>query len=115
MNKALDIPQGRPFFPMPPAPRKYTAADIFFFLEAGLLDDSAKFELLDGEIIPKQDRGITPMSPKGNHHEVMRERLMLWLSKPWRNKFVLRSSIRSKSTIVRSLNPTSSFTIWLHA
>lgn len=74
---------------MPPAPRKYTAADIFFFLEAGLLDDSAKFELLDGEIIPKQDRGITPMSPKGNHHEVMRERLMLWLSKSWRNKFRL--------------------------
>ena len=51
---------------MPSAPRKYTAADIFFFLEAGLLDEAAKFELLDGEIVPKMDRGIIAMSPKGN-------------------------------------------------
>ncbi len=69
----------RPLCPMPPAPRKYTAADIFFFVDAGLFDQSAEFELLDGEIVP--------MSPKGNHHEAMREQLMNWLREPWASPF----------------------------
>ncbi len=68
-----------PLTPLPGAPRKYTADDIFFFLEAGLLRPEAKFELLDGEIVP--------MSPKGRHHEAMRERVELWLDKPWRKPF----------------------------
>lgn len=69
----------RPLCPMPPAPRKYTAADIFFFMEAGLLDESAKFELCDGEIFP--------MSPKGNHHEAMRLQITQWLRRPWAGNF----------------------------
>jgi Uma2 family endonuclease len=60
---------------LPPAPRLYTADDIFFFLGAGLLDPDAKFELMDGEIVP--------MSPKGRHHEALREELELWLREPW--------------------------------
>ncbi len=68
-----------PFVPLPPAPRKYSAADIYFFLEAGLFDPEAKFELLDGEIVP--------MSPKGRHHEVMREQIEDWLRQPWTQAF----------------------------
>ncbi|MFM9886211.1 MAG: Uma2 family endonuclease [Burkholderiales bacterium] len=76
MNKHLDIAlRPRPHEPLRPAPRKYTAADIFFFLEAGLIDEKAKFELLNGEIVP--------MSPKGNHHEVAREILLEWLFGTW--------------------------------
>lgn len=60
---------------MPPAPRKYTAADIYFFVESGLFDNEAKFELFDGEIVPT--------SPKGNFHEAMREILMDWFQQPW--------------------------------
>lgn len=60
----------------PPAPRKYAADDIFFFLGAGLLDPEAKFELIDGEIVP--------MSPKERFHEAMRERLEDWLDQSWR-------------------------------
>jgi Uma2 family endonuclease len=70
-----------PFAPLPPAPRKYSAADIYFFLEAGLFDPEAKFELLDGEIVP--------MSPKGRHHEAMREQIMQWLRLPWAQAFNL--------------------------
>ena len=69
----------RPLVPLPPAPRKYSAADIFFFAEAGLLDDAVKFELFDGEIIP--------MSPKGNEHESMRLKIARWLRGSWANKF----------------------------
>jgi Uma2 family endonuclease len=89
MNDHSGFSEGRPFAPLPRAPRAYTADDIFFFLDAGLLDEKAKFELFDGEIIPKFDTGFVPMSPKGNHHEVMRERLRLWLSESWRSKFRL--------------------------
>ncbi len=67
--------------PLPPAPRKYTASDIFFFVDAGLFDRAAKFELFDGEIVP--------ISPKGNHHEAMRETVMDWLREPWAAQFGL--------------------------
>lgn len=79
MNEHLNIARPKPYEPMRHAPRKYTAADIFFFLEAGLLDENAKFELLDGEIIP--------MSPKGNHHEVAREIILQWLRGAWSSPF----------------------------
>ncbi len=77
----MNAPVTHPFTPVPPAPRKYTAADIFFFLEAGLLVPDAKFELMDGEIVP--------MSPKGRHHEAMREALISWLRQPWAQAFNL--------------------------
>lgn len=80
MNEHLNIAvRPKPFVPVRPAPRKYTAADIFFLLEAGLLDENAKFELMDGEIIP--------MSPKGNHHEVAREIVLQWLRGAWASTF----------------------------
>jgi Uma2 family endonuclease len=64
---------------MPEAPRKYTAADIFFLLEAGLLDPEAKFELLDGAIIP--------MAAKGNEHEATRLKIARWLRGAWTDAF----------------------------
>ena len=81
MNKHVNIAQElrRPAARMPSAPRKYTAADIFFFLKAGLIKEGAKFELLDGEIIP--------MSPKGVNHEATRLTIARWLQRPWARKF----------------------------
>ena len=67
MNKHVNIVGGqhhRVITPMRLAPRKYTAEDIFFFLRSGLFDQTAKFELFEGEIIP--------MSPKGANHEATR-------------------------------------------
>jgi len=52
-------------------------------VENGLIDPAAKFELMDGAVIH--------VSPKGRHHEIMRERIELWLDQAWRKPFnVLR-------------------------
>lgn len=61
------------------APRAYTAADIFHLVEMGLANSQARIELVDG--------ALTPMSPKGRQHEIMRERLALWLKQPWAQAF----------------------------
>ena len=60
---------------LPPPPRKYTADDIFYLIDAGLVDRHARFELIDGALIP--------MSPKGRHHEIMRERIAEWAQTLW--------------------------------
>lgn len=81
MNKHINIAQDwhRLQPQLPAAPRKYTAADIFFFLNAGLIREGARFELLDGEIVP--------MSPKGINHEATRLTIARWLTRPWARKF----------------------------
>ncbi len=56
---------------LPPPPRRYTAEDIFYLIDTGLVDRHARFELIDGALIP--------MAPKGRHHEIMRERIAEWL------------------------------------
>ena len=55
------------------------AADVMFLVEHGLIDPAAKFELMDGDIIP--------MPAKGRHHEIMRERIEDWLRRPWASAF----------------------------
>lgn len=62
-------------------PRRLLAADIMFLVENGLIDPNARFELMDGAIIP--------MSPKGRLHEIAREKLMDWLRQPWAVRFRL--------------------------
>lgn len=53
-----------------------------FLVDHGLIDPEARFELMDGAIIP--------MAAKGSFHEVMRERIELWLDQPWRiGKFLV--------------------------
>lgn len=82
MNKHMNVETEfypRPVVPMPLAPRKYTAADILFFVKSGLIDDAAKFELFDGEIVP--------MSPKGAEHEATRLAIARWLRGRWAAKF----------------------------
>lgn len=69
----------QPLLPIRPAPRKYTADDMFFWLRAGLIKDDANFELFDGEIVP--------MSPKGAEHEATRLAIARWLRGRWAAKF----------------------------
>jgi Uma2 family endonuclease len=76
-------------------PRRLEAADVMFLVEHGLIDPGARFELMDGEIVP--------MSPKRRFHEVLRERLELWLKQPWAQAFnVMREHtlILDRQTIV---------------
>jgi Uma2 family endonuclease len=67
-----------PLAPLVP-PRPLTADDVMFLVDNGLIDPQAKFELLDGVIIP--------VPAKGRHHEVMRERLETWLRRRWSTPF----------------------------
>lgn len=50
---------------------RFTVAQIWALIEKGLLPEDAKFELLNGEVIP--------MSPKGPLHEDVRLAVMRWL------------------------------------
>jgi Uma2 family endonuclease len=51
---------------------KFTVAEIWALIERGLISPDAKFELLDGEVIP--------VSPKGPLHEEVRQAVVEWLA-----------------------------------
>src|SRR5208282_6837191 len=48
--------------------RRFTVADIEAMVAAGLMDEDERVELIGGELVP--------MSPKGNHHEVVKIALL---------------------------------------
>ncbi len=48
--------------------RRFTVEEIQAFVEAGLMDEDERVELIGGELVP--------MSPKGNHHEAMKTKLL---------------------------------------
>jgi Uma2 family endonuclease len=50
-----------------------TVDDVYKMVEAGILDEDERVELIDGELVP--------MSPKGNHHEVLKARLTVLLAR----------------------------------
>lgn len=47
--------------------RGFSVADIFKMIEAGVIGDDEKFELIEGEIVP--------MSPTGDQHEIIKSGL----------------------------------------
>src|SRR3954452_16399334 len=44
--------------------RRFTVAELEAMTAAGILDEDERIELIGGEVVP--------MSPKGNHHEILR-------------------------------------------
>jgi Uma2 family endonuclease len=51
--------------------RPFTVAELEQMVAAGILDEDERIELIGGEVVP--------MSPKGNHHEVVKTALtILW-------------------------------------
>ena len=67
--------------------RRFTVQEIEAFVEAGVMAENERFELIGGEIVP--------MSPKGMRHE----RIKMWL-----NEFLIRNLPRSFAT-----NPETTF------
>jgi Uma2 family endonuclease len=54
--------------------RAWTVAEIEQMVAAGILLEDERFELIGGEVVP--------MSPKGNHHEVLKKMLQqFWIPK----------------------------------
>ena len=52
--------------------RAFTVKDVERMVEVGLIDEDERIELIGGEIVP--------MSPKGNHHEVLKTKLLrFWM------------------------------------
>jgi Uma2 family endonuclease len=52
--------------------RPFTVAELERMVAAGILDEDERIELIGGEVVP--------MSPKGNHHEVVKTALMIFWS-----------------------------------
>ncbi len=50
--------------------RRFTVAELEAMVAAGILDEDERIELIGGEVVP--------MSPKGNHHEIMKVALALF-------------------------------------
>ncbi|MBL8548915.1 MAG: Uma2 family endonuclease [Hyphomonadaceae bacterium] len=59
---------------------RFTVTDILHLVEKGVIHEDAKFELVEGEIVPK-------MSPKGIAHERMKMLLTDWLVRSLGDKF----------------------------
>src|ERR1700742_3978656 len=48
--------------------RRFTVAEVEAMVEAGIMQEDERVELIGGELVP--------MSPKGNHHEVLKIKLI---------------------------------------
>jgi Uma2 family endonuclease len=69
-----------------------TVNDVHKMVEAGILDEDERVELVDGELVP--------MSPKGNYHEVLKASLNLFLARsiPSDIVFVPETTFRLSAT-----------------
>jgi Uma2 family endonuclease len=79
----------------PPAqaePRRFSVADILSLVQHGVVDEHARFELLDGEVVP--------MAPKGPLNEGLREAIGEWLRD-------LPRSVRALAETTFTLDATS--------
>jgi Uma2 family endonuclease len=68
--------------------RRFTVAELERMAEAGILEEDERIELIGGEIVP--------MTPKGNHHEILKVALNLcWARKlPPRLVFATETTFR---------------------
>jgi Uma2 family endonuclease len=56
------------------ARRRWTVAEIEAMVEAGIIDEDERFELIDGDVVP--------MSPKGARHELIKVSLLeFWMER----------------------------------
>ena len=53
--------------------RRFTVAELEAMVKAGILDEDERIELIGGEVVP--------MSPKGNHHEIVKNALIHYWSR----------------------------------
>ena len=55
--------------------RRFTVAEVEAMVAAGVMEEDERVELIGGELVP--------MSPKGNHHEVVKTALLRrWFARP---------------------------------
>ncbi len=68
--------------------RRFTVAELEAMVAAGILDEDERIELIGGEVVP--------MSPKGNHHEILKHALTHYWAKrvPDRLTFLTETTFR---------------------
>lgn len=68
--------------------RRFTVAELEAMVEAGILDEHERIELIGGEVVP--------MSPKGNHHEIVKHALTHYWARrvPDRLTFLTETTFR---------------------
>jgi Uma2 family endonuclease len=68
--------------------RRFTVAELEAMVAAGILDEDERIELIGGEVVP--------MSPKGNHHEIVKRALTIhWARRlPERFTFATETTFR---------------------
>ncbi len=68
--------------------RRFTVAELEAMVAAGILDEDERIELIGGEVVP--------MSPKGNHHEILKHALIHYWARrvPDRLTFTTETTFR---------------------
>ena len=100
-RRVITPPMNRPFPRTTTAaeglPRRpFTVAELEQMTAAGILDEDERIELIGGEVVP--------MSPKGNHHEVVKAALNVhWVKHlPDDLMFVTETTFRFTKTTISS-------------
>ncbi len=81
--------------------RRFTVAELEAMVAAGILDEDERIELIGGEVVP--------MSPKGNHHEILKIALTTFWAKRVPDKFVLAQETTFRLTPDTYIEPDHIF------
>ena len=77
--------------------RRFTVAELEAMVAAGILDEDERIELIGGEVVP--------MSPKGNHHELLKIALVRYWAKRAPDNLVLAPETTFRLTPDTYLEP----------
>ncbi len=77
--------------------RRFTVAELEAMVAAGILDEHERIELIGGEVVP--------MSPKGNHHEILKVALIEYWVKRLPERFRLAPETTFRLTPDTYLEP----------
>src|SRR5262249_15050062 len=69
MNVNIPVPPGTTTAAEGLPRRRFSLDELYQMVAAGILHEDERIELIGGEIVP--------MSPKGRHHEILKNALML--------------------------------------
>jgi Uma2 family endonuclease len=79
------------------ARRRWTVAEIEAMVQAGIVDEDERFELIDGDVVP--------MSPKGIRHEVIKASLNTWWMRRLPDDFVFAQETTFRISASSFLEP----------
>jgi Uma2 family endonuclease len=85
--------------------RRFTVAELEAMVAAGILDEDERIELIGGEVVP--------MSPKGDHHEILKARLTIHWAKRLPDRFTFATETTFRLTPDTYIEPD--FVFWDNA